>query len=53
MGELLVRGPNVATGYWGDQARTAETFRGGWLHTGDLATIDDEGLVRIVDRRRT
>lgn len=52
VGELLVRGPNVATGYWGDQARTAETFRGGWLHTGDLATIDDEGLVRIVDRAK-
>jgi acyl-CoA synthetase (AMP-forming)/AMP-acid ligase II len=51
VGELLVRGPNVAAGYWGDQARTAETFVDGWLHTGDLATLRD-GLVRIVDRAK-
>jgi acyl-CoA synthetase (AMP-forming)/AMP-acid ligase II len=52
IGELLVRGPNVAVGYWGDAARTAETFVDGWLHTGDLATVDGEGLVRIVDRAK-
>ncbi len=51
VGELLVRGPNVAVGYWGDAARTAETLVDGWLHTGDLATITD-GLVRIVDRAK-
>ncbi|KQS69154.1 class I adenylate-forming enzyme family protein [Modestobacter sp. Leaf380] len=51
VGELLVRGPNVAVGYWGDAARTAETFRDGWLHTGDLATLTG-GLVRIVDRAK-
>ncbi|NEK87676.1 long-chain fatty acid--CoA ligase [Blastococcus saxobsidens] len=51
VGELLVRGPNVVAGYWGDPARTAETFRNGWLHTGDLATITD-GIVRIVDRAK-
>jgi acyl-CoA synthetase (AMP-forming)/AMP-acid ligase II len=51
VGELLIRGPNVAAGYWGDPARTAETFADGWLHTGDLATLRD-GLVRIVDRAK-
>jgi acyl-CoA synthetase (AMP-forming)/AMP-acid ligase II len=52
VGELLVRGQNVAVGYWGDPARTAETFREGWLRSGDLATIDEAGLVRIVDRAK-
>ena len=51
IGELLVRGPNVVAGYWGDPARTAETFVDGWLHTGDMATITD-GIVRIVDRAK-
>ncbi len=51
VGELLVRGPNVVAGYWGDPARTAETFVDGWLHTGDVATITD-GMVRIVDRAK-
>ena len=37
VGELLIRGPNVVAGYWGDPARTAETFVDGWLHTGDVA----------------
>jgi long-chain acyl-CoA synthetase len=50
-GELVVRGPNVVAGYWGDPARTAETFVDGWLHTGDVATITD-GIVRIVDRAK-
>jgi acyl-CoA synthetase (AMP-forming)/AMP-acid ligase II len=56
VGELLVRGPNVVAGYWGDPVRTAETFVDGWLHTGDVATITDgpgfHGLVRIVDRAK-
>jgi long-chain acyl-CoA synthetase len=51
VGELLIRGPNVVAGYWGDPARTAETFVDGWLHTGDVARIDD-GIVRIVDRAK-
>ncbi|HEY0401488.1 MAG TPA: AMP-binding protein [Blastococcus sp.] len=51
VGELLVRGPNVVAGYWNDPVRTAETFVDGWLHTGDLARID-EGIVRIVDRAK-
>jgi acyl-CoA synthetase (AMP-forming)/AMP-acid ligase II len=51
IGELLIRGPNVVAGYWGDPARTAETFVDGWLHTGDMATLTD-GMVRIVDRAK-
>jgi acyl-CoA synthetase (AMP-forming)/AMP-acid ligase II len=51
VGELLIRGPNVVVGYWGDPVRTAETFVDGWLHTGDLARIDDR-MVRIVDRAK-
>jgi long-chain acyl-CoA synthetase len=50
VGELLVRGQNVVQGYWNKPEATAETFVEGWLHTGDLARIDDEGLLYIVDR---
>jgi long-chain acyl-CoA synthetase len=49
--ELLVRGPNVMLGYWNDPAKTAETIDAdGWLHTGDIARIDDAGHVYIVGR---
>ncbi|MBV9206919.1 MAG: AMP-binding protein, partial [Actinobacteria bacterium] len=49
-GELLVRGPNVVAGYWNKPEATAAAFAGGWLHTGDMARIDEEGLVYLVDR---
>jgi long-chain acyl-CoA synthetase len=52
VGELLVRGPNVVRGYWNKPDATAETFVDGWLHTGDLARIDDDGLLYIVDRKK-
>ncbi len=52
VGELLVRGPNVVAGYWNKPDATAATFAEGWLHTGDLARIDAEGLVYIVDRAK-
>lgn len=49
-GELLVRGPNVFGGYWRNPEATAAALREGWLHTGDLATVDADGYYRIVDR---
>src|SRR5579883_102223 len=52
VGELLVRGPNVVQGYWNKPDATAQTFVKGWLHTGDLARIDAEGFVQIVDRKK-
>lgn len=52
VGELLVRGPNVVAGYWNKPDATAATFTDGWLHTGDLARIDSQGLVYIVDRAK-
>ncbi|MBC3189790.1 AMP-binding protein [Pseudonocardia sp. C8] len=52
VGELLIRGPNVVAGYWNKPEATARTFIDGWLHTGDLARIDDEGLVHVVDRSK-
>jgi acyl-CoA synthetase (AMP-forming)/AMP-acid ligase II len=52
VGELLVRGPNVVQGYWNKQQATAETFVDGWLHTGDVARIDRDGLLYIVDRMK-
>jgi long-chain acyl-CoA synthetase len=52
VGELCVRGPIVIMGYWNQPDATAETFANGWLHTGDLARVDDEGFVYIVDRAK-
>ena len=52
IGELLVRGPHVVEGYWNMPDATAATFVDGWLKTGDLARIDDEGFCYIVDRAK-
>lgn len=51
-GELLARGPNVMKGYWNRPDATAEAVRDGWLYTGDLATIDDDGFVFITGRKK-
>ncbi len=52
VGELLIRGANVVPGYWNKPDATALTFVDGWLHTGDLARIDADGFVQIVDRKK-
>jgi long-chain acyl-CoA synthetase len=52
VGELWASGPNLVRGYWERPADTAEVFRDGWLRTGDLAFMDDEGFCFIVDRAR-
>ncbi|HZU71843.1 MAG TPA: AMP-binding protein [Acidimicrobiales bacterium] len=52
VGELWIKGPNVVRGYWNKPKETADTFTDGWLHTGDVARIDDEGFVYIVDRAK-
>lgn len=50
VGEIAVRGGNVMQGYWNQPEQTAEALRGGWMHTGDGAYMDDDGYVFIVDR---
>lgn len=52
IGELWIKGPNVVKGYWNKPEATASTFTDGWLHSGDLAKIDAEGFVYIVDRAK-
>ncbi|MGW4644666.1 class I adenylate-forming enzyme family protein [Sphaerisporangium sp. NPDC004334] len=52
VGELCMRGPNVIAGYWNRPEATAQTFVEGWLHTGDLARLDEDGFVYIVDRAK-
>jgi fatty-acyl-CoA synthase len=50
MGEIVARGDGVMQGYWRQPAETADVMRGGWFHTGDMATIDESGNILIVDR---
>lgn len=51
-GEIVVRGPQVMQGYWNAPEETRQTLRDGWLHTGDIGWIDDDGFVFIVDRKK-
>jgi long-chain acyl-CoA synthetase len=49
-GEIIVRGPTVMKGYWNQPEATAQALRGGWMHTGDMGTMDGEGFLYVVDR---
>ncbi len=51
-GELIIRGPQVMKGYWKREEETANTLRNGWLYTGDIAYMDEEGYFFIVDRKK-
>jgi long-chain acyl-CoA synthetase len=51
-GELIVRGPQVMKGYWGKAEDTKEVLRDGWLYTGDVATMDEDGYFHIVERKK-
>ncbi|SRR6266487_958528 len=52
VGELLIRGPQVMQGYWHMPEETTQTLRDGWMHTGDLARMDEDGFFTIVDRKK-
>ena len=51
-GELLTRGYSVMKGYWGSRFKTREAIQDGWMHTGDLATMDEDGYVKVVGRSK-
>jgi fatty-acyl-CoA synthase len=52
VGELVMRGPNIFAGYWMLPEATAEAFRGGWFHSGDLGKVDEDGYMTLVDRKK-
>jgi fatty-acyl-CoA synthase len=51
-GEVVHRSPQLLSGYLGDEEKTAAAFSGGWFHSGDLATVDSEGYITVVDRKK-
>lgn len=52
IGEVVHRSPQLLSGYFNDPERTADAFAGGWFHSGDLATVDEDGYITIVDRKK-
>ena len=52
VGEIVIRGHNVMKGYWNREDATEEVMRGGWFHSGDMATVDEDGYFFIVDRKK-
>jgi fatty-acyl-CoA synthase len=52
VGEIVHRSPHATLGYYADEEKTAEAFRGGWFHSGDLGVIDENGYLAVVDRKK-
>ncbi|MBX9569734.1 MAG: long-chain-fatty-acid--CoA ligase [Candidatus Obscuribacterales bacterium] len=52
VGEIIARGPTITRGYWKQPEATAQAIKDGWIHTGDLAVVDDHGYINIVDRKK-
>jgi fatty-acyl-CoA synthase len=52
VGEIAHRSPQIVLGYWNDPAKTAEAFRGGWFHSGDLGVFTEDGYLSVVDRKK-
>jgi fatty-acyl-CoA synthase len=52
VGEIVHRSPQATAGYWNDEAKTAEAFKGGWFHSGDLGVMDADGYLAVVDRKK-
>jgi fatty-acyl-CoA synthase len=51
-GEIVHRSPHIARGYWNDAQKTADAFRSGWFHSGDLGVMDEDGYITVVDRKK-
>ena len=51
-GQILMRGPGTMIGYWNNPEATAETLKGGWLHSGDIGVLDEDGLLTFIDRMK-
>ena len=52
VGEILIRGPQVMKGYWNAPRETARALRNGWLHTGDIGFVDEDGFTYVIDRKK-
>jgi fatty-acyl-CoA synthase len=52
IGEIVHRSPHAALGYYNDEEKTAEAFRGGWFHSGDLGVMSEDGYLSVVDRKK-
>jgi fatty-acyl-CoA synthase len=53
VGEIVHRSPQATLGYWKDPDKTQAAFANGWFHTGDLGVVSEDGLLSVVDRKKT